>query len=347
VYQVSSFSPHEPHWVPFDTVTVEITGDSLYPNNKRYYLYNSRRPERVDSTDGRVYSPLGAPHTQNGCPDSTEEEVYDLTVDSTFVYYKCGDGIGSGPCTISPLGSERVGALNLSRQQRVWHCWVTQSKLAQGIGISQIEGGSISGNQHLLIYARINGTEYWPVELRSFTATLQQDKSVLLRWETENEVQNLGFTVQRRTDGDEQATWTDLAFVAAAAAEGQGGEYSFTHHVAAADAPGSVACYRLRQHDYDGTVTYSPVVEVRLAQPAGLPNIHLYPNPVQVGTAVNIDFEGSHSGDLQLHDVFGRRVLSLPPGGRATIPTEGLAPGIYFLRVSRTSGVAIEKLLLQ
>lgn len=66
VYQVSWFSPNEPHWIPFDTVTVEIIGDSLYPNNKRYFLFNAGIPVRVDSTDGGVYSPRDSP-TQANC----------------------------------------------------------------------------------------------------------------------------------------------------------------------------------------------------------------------------------------------------------------------------------------
>ena len=82
------------------------------------------------------------------------------------------------------------------------------------------------GKHYELIYARINGTEYFPVELRSFTASLLQDNSVLLRWVTENEVQNRGFTVQRRAATENESTWKDLGFVEPVVEEGHGGEYS-------------------------------------------------------------------------------------------------------------------------
>ncbi len=61
VYQVSTYTPHEPKWTPRDTIRVEVTGDSLYPNGKRYFVFNSGGPLRVDSTDGRVYAPRPNP----------------------------------------------------------------------------------------------------------------------------------------------------------------------------------------------------------------------------------------------------------------------------------------------
>jgi hypothetical protein len=221
----------------------------------------------------------------------------------------------------------------------------TEFRIAEGIGVSFMGGDLFIGKQYELIYARVNGTEYFPVELRSFSASLLQDNSVILHWVTENEIQNLGFTVQR-SDDDEHAVWTNLSFIASAVEEAHGGEYSFIDHIAA-NCSGSIIYYRLKQHDYDGTTSYSPVVEVRLVQPAGLPNVRLYPNPVHAGTSVNIEIQGGHTGDLQLYDVFGRRVQTLPLTDRATIPTEGLTPGVYFLRLEQDASVSIEKLLIQ
>ncbi|MCB2204557.1 T9SS type A sorting domain-containing protein [bacterium] len=347
VYKVSSFSPHEPHWVPIDTIRVEITGDSLYPNSKRYFLFENGGSLRVDSTDGRVYALLTYPSSSGSCPDSTEAEVYNLTVDSTFQYYPCpSGGITGGVCTISPLGNERVGMLNLQRQQRVWDCWVLRSVLAQGIGICVKEGGGVSGNQHMLIYARINGTEYWPVELKSFTATSQIDNSVLLNWVTENEVQNHGFTVQRRAADARDEEWSSLAFVPARTTEGHDGTYNYLDHPLQNGGTAGRLQYRLLQHDFDGTVSYLPVAEVQLDAKAIPAQITLYPNPALHGEIINVLLQGSFIGELTLFDALGRELRSIPATRSIEIETDALEPGVYYLRASRENGVHVSKLLI-
>ena len=348
VYQVSSYSPHEPRWTPFDTVTVEIVADSVYANNKRYFLFNTGWLVRVDSTDGRVYSPLRSQPQMNGCPDSTEQEVFNLTVDSTFQYLPCPTGgIGMDRCTVIPLGSERVGALNLMRQQRIWGCWYLYSKLSQGIGISLKEGGGVGGNQHLLIYARINGTEYWPVELKSFTATLQRDNSILLNWATENEVQNLGFTVQRRDAERLEEEWTSLAFVPSNVQEGRSGEYTFTDHPIQSGTSGRTLQYRLLQHDYDGSVSHLPVADVQLTPSPVTPHLTLYPNPARTGDVLSVRLHNIPAGKIQLFDALGRHLLSRHISRDATIPTSGLTAGVYFLRLRNNAGIFAGKVLVR
>jgi hypothetical protein len=348
VYQVSTFVPHEPHWTPRDTIRVEVTGDSLYPNGKRYFVFNTGRPLRVDSTDGRVYAPMPYPPQSNGCPDSTEQEVYNLAVDSTWQYFPCPTGsIGMDICTVIPLGSERVGALNLMRKQRIWGCWYLYSKLSQGIGISLKEGGGVSGNQHLLIYARINGTEYWPVELKSFTAAVRGDNSVLLRWETANEVQNLGFTLERRVVTESEGEWTRLAFVPSHVQEGSGGEYRYTDYPAQAGVGGPALQYRLLQHDYDGSVNTLPVAEVQLSGLPAATGLTLWPNPAPAGEVLHVTLPEGQTGALELYDALGRKWLSRQVSGQATLPTTGLSPGMYFLRLRSANEMLVEKVVIR
>lgn len=348
VYQVSTYTPHEPKWTPRDTIRVEVTGDSLYPNGKRYFVFNTGEPLRVDSTDGRVYTPMPNPPQSNGCPDSTEQEVYNLTVDSTWQYSRCPDGgTALNPCSVVPLGSERVGALNLSRPQRIWGCWVLYSKLAQGIGISLKEGGGVSGNQHLLIYARINGTEYWPVELASFTAAVRGDNSVLLRWETANEVQNLGFTVQRRDAALSDGEWTSLAFVSSSAQEGRGREYAYTDHPLRTGARGPALQYRLLQHDYDGSVNTLPVAEVQLSPVPVAAGLIIWPNPASAGEVLHVTLPAGQAGALELYDALGRKLLSRNVIGHAALPTADIPPGMYFLRLRSANEMVVENVVIR
>ena len=76
-------------------------------------------------------------------------------------------------------------------------------------------------------------------------------------------MQNAGFSVQRRSAGG--IAWGDLTFIPANAHEGEGGDYEYTDNTASDLPAGAQLAYRLRQLDYDGTESYSDIVEVALS----------------------------------------------------------------------------------
>ena len=91
--------------------------------------------------------------------------------------------------------------------------------------------------------------------------------------------------------------------------------------------------YRLRQTDGTGTLTDSPVRTVaRTAQAAGFV---VYPTMVPTGQATTYRYTGpTEAGTLQVLDLLGRAVRTVPVDGRAQgeVPLAGLSSGSYLLR---------------
>jgi predicted esterase len=96
-------------------------------------------------------------------------------------------------------------------------------------------------------------------------------KNNILHWATANEFNNLGFEVQRSTDGRE---FTTIAFVNGAGTYAQMSEYAFTD----VSAPQGIAYYRLKQVDHNKGFKLSRVISVNNIN--SRLSIEYYPNPV-------------------------------------------------------------------
>ena len=158
-----------------------------------------------------------------------------------------------------------------------------------------------------------------PVDLLSFSAQARKDHVELI-WATENEVDNLGFYIERQVTGE--ASWQDLGFVAA------GTDYTFADRTALV---GVDYLYRLRQTDIDGRVSYSPIEAARLGEAAGA--MIVYPNPT--AGLVNYRFRTAPTAKrYTLTDLAGKRVGGgrLLTGG-GIVDLRGLPGGVYLLRV--------------
>ena len=152
---------------------------------------------------------------------------------------------------------------------------------------------------------------------------------VVVSWGTASELNNAGFGIERALDG---RTFTRLAFVPTATATSSSAR-SYQHA-----SPYVGAAYdRLRQEDIGGKATYSPVSYVRdesLSAP-----LAVFPNPTTADfTVLGADL----SQPLEVYDVMGQRVLTLPAG-----VVEGsfsaLPGGVYVLR----QGAAYTRLVRQ
>lgn len=102
-----------------------------------------------------------------------------------------------------------------------------------------------------------------PVELLSFEATAIE-KSNILTWKTANEINNLGFDIERSHDSN---IWENVGFEKT---KGSQAIYTFSD-----TAPLSISYYRLRQKDINGKNTLSKIVAVNRTEQA---KTSLYPN---------------------------------------------------------------------
>lgn len=182
-----------------------------------------------------------------------------------------------------------------------------------------------------------------PVSLKNFNASKRTGK-VAVTWETESEINNDGFEIQRRIGNGAYKT---IAFVDSKAPGGNSNgaqiSYSFDD---AENLPNGVAYYRLRQVDLDGKSIYSEIKAVRSNSKALF--ISVYPNPSRGTTNVAIP-EGVGVVDVALEDFTGKLVQRWNGLNTRNLQLTNLKPGMYMLRVNaRESGEqVVERILIQ
>ncbi|MBN2000828.1 T9SS type A sorting domain-containing protein [candidate division KSB1 bacterium] len=200
-----------------------------------------------------------------------------------------------------------------------------------------------AGNTSQLSISRIV-----PVELVSFTA-IRDRNDVKLEWITESETHNLGFDVERQTNSD----FIKVGFVPGAGTSASPRQYRFIDTL-----PGSSdLSYRLRQIDFDGSISYSPVVSVTSAIPAGFDVSPAFPNPFNGATTIDITLPEENVAVVRVFDLRGSCVKSLLNArcraGRYRILWNGddenhrpVPSGLYFLHVNAGSTSCVRKVVL-
>jgi hypothetical protein len=169
-----------------------------------------------------------------------------------------------------------------------------------------------------------------PVELTSFTGSVNVRNLAVMSWTTASERNTSYFALERSGDG---SSFTEAVRINATGNSNQALGYQWTD-------PKSIThttYYRLRQVDLDGTFVYSSIVALSPALNASR-SVEVYPNP-SAGQEVKIALQGFDNEPitLRLLDALGRQVFmrSVTPTDAHYLttlsPPQGLAPGTYTL----------------
>lgn len=163
-----------------------------------------------------------------------------------------------------------------------------------------------------------------PIELLDIQLTNNLDGTVDLHWSTASEINNEWFEIQRSRDGQ---NWIELTTMLGAGNSVQVLRYTFTDEN---PLPG-ISYYRLKQIDYDGQFTFSPVIANKSAQRE---QVVVYPNPTR-----DLLYVKNVQSNLQSAQLIG------PSGQATTVPVVQSGPqrwqmnltslpsGIYFLNI--------------
>lgn len=197
-----------------------------------------------------------------------------------------------------------------------------------------VNAANLSNGYYTLIWST---TGILPVILTDFTVTKQGGGS-LLQWSTSMQTSISRFVIQRAA-GD-----SNFATIGAVAANGTGttsGYYSFTDNQPAA----GVNNYRLEVVDQDGNSTWSAVRSVDFGT-GGAATVTIYPNPVMDELHIVI----SHStgvASVLVVNVQGQvvRVVRSISSNMVDIPVNGLASGIYFIKVNTDTINYVQKVI--
>ncbi|MCH7965016.1 MAG: T9SS type A sorting domain-containing protein [Bacteroidetes bacterium] len=184
-----------------------------------------------------------------------------------------------------------------------------------------------------------------PVELSSLSAIIKESV-VILNWNTETEVNNYGFEIQRSI---QTGKWDLLGFV-----EGHGNsnslkEYSFTD--AEVNSSG-IYYYRLKQIDNDGSFEFSKTIEVNFNLPARFELSQNYPNPFNPSTTISFNLPKSGVATLKVYNIMGEEIKTLVEGYREAgiytvkFKAEGHPSGMYLYRLSTNGFTETKKMLI-
>jgi hypothetical protein len=209
----------------------------------------------------------------------------------------------------------------------------------EGIRIAGIPGGDTSFVSVAELRALVLPETPVPVQLASFTALATVGGQVSLAWTTISEVKSLGFEVQRKRDVDSSFVSLPDSFVAGHGTTLEPHQYSYVDEN---PLPGQL-CYRLKQIDLDGSISYCHVVSVQVStsveQESALKTYALeqnYPNPFNPSTRITYSLPKAGAVSLRVYNMLGQEVAVLTDGyneagsHQVEFDANTLSDGVYF-----------------
>ena len=202
-------------------------------------------------------------------------------------------------------------------------------------------GGSVFASRGLV--GEIHYDEFVPVELVSFTASVN-DNDVTLSWKTATEINNSGFQVERKSNGEYEA----IGFVPGFGTTTEPRSYSFTD----AGVQSGYYAYRLKQIDLDGTFEYSDEFQVEVTIPDVFALEQNYPNPFNPSTKINFSLAVDSKVNLKVFDVLGQEVATLinsdlvAGSHNVEFSAANINSGIYFYILQAGDNVETKKMIL-
>ncbi|MEQ9405563.1 MAG: T9SS type A sorting domain-containing protein [Cyclobacteriaceae bacterium] len=174
--------------------------------------------------------------------------------------------------------------------------------------------------------------EVLPVELVDFRAEII-NQAVAVKWSTITELNNDHFIVERSVDGE---LFESLGRVEGAGTTNEKIDYTLNDNKPLA----GLTYYRLKQVDYDGTTTFSEIIQIDYQGGLDGVSVTLYPNPAKDLANIRID---SEIGDVKITiiDQLGRDVTAgvKREGSLFQLRTSHLENGLYFINVNMGSKV--------
>ena len=216
------------------------------------------------------------------------------------------------------------------------------------IGIGSQYDSSVPYDEGYQIFPRYYASDFLPpgtlpVELTSFSANVS-DGNVVLKWSTATEINNSGFEIERKSNGE----YRTIAFIQGYGTTTNEHNYSYTDN----NLNNGAYTYRLKQVDYDGTFAYSNEINVEVSTPVKFELSQNYPNPFNPSTKISFSIPQNSEVTLTIFNVLGQEVTKLVNGfmeaGNHTIDfnAAGFNSGIYFYKLEAGNFSEVRKMTL-
>ncbi|QOJ28819.1 MAG: carbohydrate-binding protein [Ignavibacteriales bacterium] len=184
-----------------------------------------------------------------------------------------------------------------------------------------------------------------PAELTTFTARVIGGE-VELEWKTGSEMNNAGWSIERRSVN---GAWQTAGYVQGAGTSAESNIYRFRDSRQLS--PGTYF-YRLAQHDFDGTTVHSGEVSVELNGSLSFRLHENYPNPFNPTTKIRFELPQAGLTEMIVYDILGNKVREIFKGNfeaglhETIIDASGLSSGLYIYVLQAGSHRASGKMIL-
>jgi|WetSurSiteA1Bulk_404760.scaffolds.fasta_scaffold05197_2 V8-like Glu-specific endopeptidase len=183
-----------------------------------------------------------------------------------------------------------------------------------------------------------------PVELTSFTAK-SNDADVEITWTTATETNNKGFDIERmKSDG----VFEQVGYVPGFGTTTEPKSYLFVD----TKIGNGKYSYRLKQIDFNGSFSYSQIVEIEIVSPTVFGLEQNYPNPFNPNTTIRFSIPVETDVRLNVFNALGQEVAEiinsrLKEGYHEVEFDAGtLTSGIYFYRLEADKFVDVKKMII-
>ncbi len=193
-----------------------------------------------------------------------------------------------------------------------------------------------------------------PVEMLSFTSEVTGN-DVKLFWSTATETNNSGFEIQKQVANRQSAVskWESIGFVPGFGTTTEVHHYSFVDE----SLQSGNYQYRLKQVDFDGSFTYSDIIEVEVLSPNVFSLEQNYPNPYNPSTTIRYEIPEQSFVTIKVYDVLGNEIATLvneeKPAGSYEVEFniysdegQNLVSGVYFYKLQVGNFIQTKKMVL-
>jgi len=188
-----------------------------------------------------------------------------------------------------------------------------------------------------------------PIELSYFEG-YPSENGVKLLWQTASEQNNMGFELERGQGEAGSIVWENIGFVDGAGTTTEAQDYTFFD----ATPISGQSFYRIKQIDFDGSVSYSDRIEIQMDQVyKGIGEF--YPNPTETGE-VYIAYPHANEQDLRVSvkvfDLEGKlhieQITYMNQGERTlALDLASLKTGMYLVKLTDRGQTNYRKLIIR
>ncbi len=308
---------------------------------KKEKLFNYNKPANVDNNK-RYNESNGRNYSKNGSSGGNTDVS---AVNTPWIYWEIDNLVPTDPVTLrfyyndDQMATISEADLKLS----FWNGTIWDDSFTQSVDVTnnfiEITLPTGAGWPSTSLFAIEDQGAPLPVVLSSFDIAAN-NRNITLNWVTESEINNKGFSVERRlkTPDAGYTTWKEISFV-----NGKGNSNISVNYIFTDSKLNSGAYqYRLKQVDFNGNYEYhSPAnnSDIVIGKPGTFDISQNYPNPSNPKSKIDFQMPFDGKVSIKVYDILGREVASLinefKPADFYTVEFDGtnVSSGTYFYRI--------------